>query len=189
MSIASSLTYVISNGNSYANFPKAFEILGNGKVAGLPYYLFLVVGLFLLGSWVLAKTKLGRFIYAIGSNKEAVRLSGINVKLFTVVPYAIIGFLTGLAAIVNSSRLMAVDPSMGKDMQMDTLAAVVIGGTNLTGGKGTLFGTAVGVLFIGFLRNSLNLLGVNPFWQGTAVGGVIIAAVLADRVRAMRNKD
>jgi ribose transport system permease protein len=188
MSIASSLTYVISNGNSYAQFPRSYEILGNDSIWGVPYYLILVVVLFVIGSFVLIKTKLGRMMYAIGSNEEAVRLSGVNVKFYTVVPYMITGFLTGIAAIVNSSRLMAVDPTMGKDLQMDTLAAVVIGGTSLVGGRGSLFGTAIGVLLIGFLRNSLNLMGVNPFWQGTAVGGVIIVAVLAERLRNIKHE-
>jgi ribose transport system permease protein len=186
MGIASSLTYVISDGNSYARFPKEYEILGNDAIMGIPYYLILVIALFVLGSFLLMKSKLGRITYAIGSNEEAVRLSGINVKFYTVVPYVLTGFLTGVAAIVNSSRLMAVDPTMGKDLQMDTLAAVVIGGTSLAGGRGSLFGTIIGVLLIGFLRNSLNLLGVNPFWQGTAVGGVIIVAVLAERLRQGR---
>lgn len=188
MSIASSLTYVVSNGNSYAQFPKAYEILGNDVIFGVPYYLILVVLLFAAGSFLLIKTKLGRMMYAIGSNEEAVRLSGINVRFYTVLPYVITGFLTGVAAIVNSSRLMAVDPTMGKDLQMDTLAAVVIGGTSLAGGRGSLFGTAIGVLLIGFLRNSLNLMGVNPFWQGTAVGSVIIIAVLAEKLRNIRQR-
>jgi ribose transport system permease protein len=188
MGIASSLTYVISNGNSYAQFPKVYSALGNDALFGVPYYLILVILLFVIGSFVLVKTKLGRMLYAIGSNEEAVRLSGVNVKLYIVLPYVITGFLTGIAAIVNSSRLMAVDPTMGKDLQMDTLAAVVIGGTSLAGGRGSLFGTAIGVLLIGFLRNSLNLLGVNPFWQGTAVGGVIIVAVLAERLRTLRQE-
>ena len=188
MSIASSLTYVISHGNSFSNFPVNFSALGRSTLFGIPYYLILIILLFVAGSFVLIKTKFGRIIYAIGSNREATRLSGVNVKWYTVLPYIITGLLVGVAAIVNSSQLMAVDPTMGANLQMDTLAAVVIGGANLMGGKGTLVGTLIGVLLIGFLRNALNIMGVNSFWQGTVVGAVIILAVLVESLRNSRQR-
>jgi ribose transport system permease protein len=182
MTIASSLTYVISNGNSYSRFPKNFSVLGTGKFFGIKYYIILIFVLYILFIWVMKSTKIGRFTYAIGSNKEATRLSGINVKLYTMLNYVIIGGLTGVATLVNTSRLMAVDPTTGTGTEMDVIAAVVVGGTSMAGGKGTLYGTFVGVLLTAFLRNALNLLGINPFWQGTATGAVIVLAVLAEKM-------
>src|SRR5699024_7282958 len=99
---------------------------------------------------------------------------------------AIVGLMAAIAAMLQSSRLMAIDPTFGSGLMLDSIAAVVIGGTSLMGGRGTLIGTAIGVILIGFLRNSLNLLGVSPFWQGTAVGTVIIMAILIER---LTNKD
>lgn len=182
MSVTQSLTYVISDGNSVTNLPDSFSVLGGGAIAGIPYYLILLIVLFVIGTWVSNKTKVGRVIYAIGSNEKATKLSGINVSLYKTIPYVIVGLMAALAAMVQSSRLMAIDPTFGAGLELDTIAAVVIGGTSLMGGRGTLIGTAIGVILIGFLRNSLNLLGVSPFWQGTAIGTVIILAVLIERL-------
>lgn len=182
MSIAQSLTYVISDGNSVTNLPEKFNLLGGGKVFGIPYFLILLIILFIIGHYVSIRTRPGRIFYAIGSNEEATKLSGINVSFYRTIPYIIMGLLAAIAAMVQSSRLMAVDPTFGRSLELDTIAAVVIGGTSLMGGKGSLIGTAIGVLLIGLLRNSLNLLGVSPFWQGTAIGAVIIIAILIERL-------
>ena len=186
--IANSLTYVYSDGNSCSGFPKMISTLGNGKIFGIRYYIIFMVVLYIVMGWVMSNTKVGRFTYAIGSNSESTRLSGINVKAYTMICYIICGLMCGFATLVNTARLMAVDPTTGSGLEMDAIAAVVIGGTSMAGGKGTLFGTFIGVLLYSFLRNALNLLGINPFWQGTATGLVIIVAVLAEIMASKRNK-
>jgi ribose transport system permease protein len=135
---------------------------------------------------LLARTKVGRFIYSIGSNEEATRLSGVNVAFFKALPYVLCGFLCGLAVIVRTSRLMAVEPNLGTGMELDAIAACVVGGASLMGGKGTMFGTFIGVLLIAVLRNGLNLLGVSPYWQMAAVGSIIILSVLTERLTRER---
>lgn len=186
--IAGSLTYVCSGGSSFSGFPKMLGTLGNGKLFGIRYYIIFMMLLYFVFIWIMSGTKVGRFTYALGSNYEATRLSGINVKVYMMMCYMISGFMCGLATVVNTSRLMAVDPTTGSGMEMDAIAAVVIGGTSMAGGKGTLIGTFIGILLYSFLRNALNLLSINPFWQGTATGTVIIAAVLAEIIASKRNK-
>lgn len=186
--ICNSLTYVCSDGNSFAGFPGMLDKVGNYKIMGIRFYVILMVLLYVLMTWIMSSTKIGRFTYAIGSNKEASRLSGINVKMYTMFCYMISGLMCGLATLVNMVRLMAVDPTTGSGLEMDAIAAAVIGGVSMAGGKGTLPGTFVGVLLYCFLRNALNLLGINPFWQGTVTGVVIIVAVLAESIASKRNK-
>ena len=182
LSITHSLTYVISDAKSIVGLPTAYRAWGKGEVGGVPYYLITFVVLFVLGHLLLTKTKPGRFIYAIGSNEEAARLSGVNVRAYKVLPYAITGVLCAVAALILSGKLGAIDPDTGTGFELDTIAAVVIGGTSLFGGKGSMVGTLIGVFLIGVLSNGLNLLRVNAFWQGTAVGVVIILSVLIERL-------
>lgn len=186
--ICNSITYVCSDGNSYSGFPTLLDTVGNYKVFGIRFYIICMVLLYILMTWVMSSTKVGRFTYAIGSNREASRLSGVNVRLYTMLCYGISGLMCGLATLVNMVRLMAVDPTTGSGLEMDAIAAAVIGGVSMAGGKGTLPGTFVGVLLYCFLRNALNLLQINPFWQGTVTGAVIIIAVLAESVANKRNK-
>ena len=186
--IASSITYVYSDGNSCSGFPAILSALGNGKIFGIRYYIIFMIALYVICGLIMSNLKVGRFTYAIGSNAEATRLSGINVKFYTMMCYVISGLMCGFATLVNMARLLAVDPTTGSGLEMDAIAAVVIGGTSMAGGKGTLFGTFIGVLLYSFLRNALNLLGINPFWQGTATGVVIIVAVLAETLTSKRNK-
>lgn len=189
MQICRSLDYVISDANTASKFPEVFSFLGKSKINGsFPIYILFIVLMFAIFIWVLSKTRFGRFLYAIGSNVEAARLSGINVKLCTMFAYIVSGLLCGFAAWIMTSRLMACDPTYGNGNEMDAIAATVIGGTSMSGGKGTLLGTAIGVLLVGFLRNALNILGVNPYWQGTAIGAVIIFAVLAEKLSQIRIK-
>jgi ribose transport system permease protein len=135
---------------------------------------------FLLGWLYLRVTKGGRSLYAIGGNPEVARLAGINVTLFTIGVYVVSGLLAGLAGIVLAMRLDSVQPTAGVTYELDTIAAVVIGGTSLSGGRGGIVGTIVGVLIIGVLRNGLNLLGVSPFTQAVVIGVVIALAVAAE---------
>ncbi|MCC8164306.1 MAG: ABC transporter permease [Lachnospiraceae bacterium] len=188
--ICRSLDYVISNANTAAKFPDAYSFIGKGKIlnGALPFYIVFIAVMFAIFIWVLGKTKFGRFLYAIGSNAESSRLSGINVKFNTMMAYVLAGLMCGFAAWIMTSRLMACDPTYGDGNEMDAIAAAVIGGTSMSGGKGTLWGTIVGVLLVGFLRNALNILGINPYWQGSAIGAVIIIAVLAEKLSKMRIK-
>ena len=186
--ICNSLTYVCSDGNSASGFPPALGTVGNYKILDIRVYIIFMIVLYILMTWIMSSTKVGRFTYAIGSNKEATRLSGINVNWYTMLCYIISGLMCGLAAMVNMIRLMAVDPTTGSGLEMDSIAAAVIGGVSMAGGKGILPGTFIGVLLYCFLRNALNLLGLNPFWQGSVTGVVIIVAVLAESLASKRNK-
>jgi ribose transport system permease protein len=186
LSITNSLTYVISDAKSIVGLPAGYRFWGRGDLFGVPLYLLTFILVFVLGHIFLTRTKPGRFIYAIGSNEEAARLSGVNVRLYKTIPYAITGLLCAIAAIILSGRLGAIDPDTGQGFELRSIAAVVIGGTSLFGGKGTLVGTLIGVFLIGVLNNGLNLLRVNAFWQGTAVGVVIILSVLIERLSRER---
>lgn len=187
LSVTSSLAYVLSDGRSLTGLPAGFAWLGNGSFAGVQLYVFLFVGLYVLAHLFLTRSRPGRFIYAIGSNPEAARLSGVKVPLYRAVPYAVTGLLCGVAISIGASRLGSIDPNTGTGFELATIAAVVIGGASLMGGKGSVVGTLIGIFLIGILQNGLNILGVSAFWQGTALGIVIILAVILDRVvRARR---
>lgn len=186
LSITASLAYVISDGRSLVGLPDSFAWFGTGTAVGIKVYVYVFVVLYIAGHILLTRTKPGRFIYAIGSNPEAARLSGINVARYQVLPYAITGVLAALAMLIEASRLGAIDPNTGSGFELKTIAAVVIGGASLMGGRGSVFGTIIGIFILGVLQNGLNILGVNAFWQGTAIGTVIILAVVLDRV--VRNR-
>lgn len=187
LSIANSQTYVISNQSSIVGLPKAYRFLGREMIGGVQYYTLVFIGLYVVGHLLLTRAKAGRYLYAIGSNEEAARLSGVNVQLYKVLPYAVSGLLAGIAAIILCGRLGVIDPDNGQGYELQSIAAVVIGGTSLFGGKGTLIGTLIGVFLIGVLNNGLNLLHVSSFWQGTAVGVVIILSVLLERLFRRRS--
>ena len=180
-SITRSLTYVVSDAHSLVGLPSAYRFFGYHQLFGIPVYVFILVLFFIVGHVVLTRTKLGVFFYSIGSNEEAARLAGVNIRLNRTIAYVITGFLSAMAVIILTSRLGAIDPDTGTSMELDTIAAVVIGGCSLFGGKGSLVGTLIGVFLITVLHNGLNLLGVSPFWQGSAVGTVVIVSVQIDR--------
>jgi ribose transport system permease protein len=182
LSITTSLTFVMSDASSIVGLPEAYRFWGRAEIGSVPLYMITFIILFVLGHILLTRTKPGRFLYAIGSNEEAARLSGVRVQAYRVVPYAITGLLCAIAALILSGRLGVIEPDTGSGMELQTIAAVVIGGTSLFGGKGSLVGTLAGVLLMGVLANGLNLLRVNSFWQGTAVGVVIILSVLIERL-------
>lgn len=182
LSITTSLTFVMSDASSIVGLPDSYRFWGRAEIGSVPLYMITFIILFILGHILLTRTKPGRFLYAIGSNEEAARLSGVRVQAYRVVPYAITGLLCAIAALILSGRLGVIEPDTGSGMELQTIAAVVIGGTSLFGGKGSLVGTLAGVLLMGVLANGLNLLRVNSFWQGTAVGVVIILSVLIERL-------
>ena len=181
MSIARGLANMITDGQQIVGFPAWFSLLAFIRHGGfLTFTVGLMLVVFLLGWLFLRYSSSGRSLYAIGGNPEVARLAGINVKFMTVLVYVISGLLAGLAGIVLAMRLDSVQPTAGFTYELDTIAAVVIGGTSLSGGQGSIFGTIIGVLIIGVLRNGLNLLGVSPFSQSVVIGVVIALAVAAE---------
>jgi ribose transport system permease protein len=183
MSAARGVALVLTNGVPVAGFPPVFGFLGTGWVRGVPFPVIIAVICYLLFGFVLRRLRLGVHIYAVGGSAEAAHYSGVNVKKVTIAVYAISGFLAAVAGIIMTSRLNSGQPILGEMMELDAIAAVVIGGTAMTGGQGGLFGTAIGVLIIIFLHNGLNILGVSAFWQKVAIGLVILVAVLVDQLR------
>ncbi|MGO1793845.1 MAG: ribose ABC transporter permease [Oceanisphaera sp.] len=157
-----------------------FAWFGTGYVFGIPVPVWLMAITF-LGAWYLLNhTRFGRYIYAVGGNEAAARLSGINVARVKIGVYAICGMLSALAAIIVTSRLSSAQPTAGTTYELDAIAAVVLGGTSLAGGKGAIMGTLIGALIIGFLNNALNLLDVSSYYQMIAKASVILLAVLVD---------
>ena len=182
-SAARGLALVYTNGLSISIRDPEVRFLAEGGLLGVPVPLLVATTFAVLGIYVLARTTLGRYTYAIGGNEEAARLSGINVRLFKTAIYSLSGFAAGIGSIIWAARIGSAQPIAGTFLELDAIAAVVIGGTSLSGGKGNLFGTVLGVLIIGFIRNGLNLLNINAFWQMVAIGTVIVLAVFIDRLR------
>ena len=156
------------------------------SILGVPSNVATLLVLYVLGWLYLTFTKGGRTIYAIGSNAEAARTAGLNVLAFSILPYVISGALSAVAGVLLSAQILSIDPLAGTALELDAIAAVVIGGASLYGGRGSIIGTLIGVLIMVMIRNGLNLLGVSPFWQGSAIGGIIIAAVLVERLVSTR---
>jgi ribose transport system permease protein len=177
MAIARSLARVNNDGIQIGNLPDSFGFFSQGNT---PFYL--MAGLYILAYCVLRWTLFGRLVYAIGSNKEACRLAGINVKLHETLVYVVAGLCAALGSIVLTSRVGSAGPRAGLGLELDVIAAVVIGGTSLVGGRGGVGGTFCGALLMGVLGNGLNLLDVNPDWKGVIVGLIIITAVVIDRL-------
>ncbi|MPY22972.1 ribose ABC transporter permease [Shewanella sp. YLB-07] len=158
-----------------------FSFIGTGWLAGVPVPVWLMLITFVLVWVMLTHTRLGRYIYAIGGNESAARLSGINVDRVKIAVYGLSGMMAALAGLIVTSRLSSAQPTAGTSYELDAIAAVVVGGASLAGGRGFIWGTLVGALIIGFLNNALNLLDVSSYYQMIAKAGVILLAVLADR--------
>ncbi|MGV7223115.1 MAG: ABC transporter permease [Nitrospinales bacterium] len=183
MSAARGLALVLTNGIPVAGFPKNFAFLGTGWVFGIPFPVIIAIIFFLVFAVILKRMPFGVGVYAVGGNAEAAHHAGINVKKVLILVYSISGFLAALAGIIMTSRLNSGQPVLGEMIELDGIAAVVIGGTAMSGGQGGLFGTMIGVLIIIFLHNGLNILGVSAFWQKVAIGLVILVAVLIEQIR------
>ncbi len=159
----------------------AFSKIGAGQFLGVPTPVYLMIVVFILCYYILSQTKVGRYVYALGGNEEASRLSGLNVNKIKIYVYTISGMLASTAGIILTSRLFSAQPNAGAGYELDAIAAVVLGGTSLAGGQGSIVGTVVGALIIGILNNALNLLNVSSYYQMIAKGIVILIAVLLDR--------
>ncbi|MBK5074944.1 ribose ABC transporter permease [Budviciaceae bacterium CWB-B4] len=177
-------TLVYSEGSpinlGFTDSAEAFEWFGVGRPLGIPAPIWIMVIVF-IGAWYLLNhTRLGRYIYALGGNESATRLSGISVDRVKIIVYALCGMLTALAGIIEVGRLSSAQPTAGLGYELDAIAAVVLGGTSLAGGKGRITGTLIGALILGFLSNALNLLGVSAYFQMIVKGAVILLAVLVE---------
>ncbi|MGI9165883.1 MAG: ABC transporter permease [Pyrinomonadaceae bacterium] len=188
MSVARGTALMFTEGRPVSGFSEGFRSLATGEVLRIPTPVIIMVVVYAIAYFVLARTKLGRYTYAIGGNEEAALLSGINVKLYKTLVYGLAGMLSGLAAILLTARLNSAQPIAGMNYELDAIAATVIGGTSLLGGEGTVVGTLIGALIMAVLRNGLNLLGVSSFIQQIVIGSVIIVAVLIDMALKRRGK-
>jgi ribose transport system permease protein len=183
MNVARGLALVISGGFPISNLPDSFRWLGAGRLAFIPAPVMLVLVVCTLFHFFLTQTAMGRDIYAIGGNKQAAILSGVPVDSRLTLVYALSGSIAGLAGIVLAGRMNSGYPLAGAGAELDSIAAVIIGGASFFGGAGSVSGTLVGALIIGVLRNGLNLLDVSSYWQTAVIGVVIVMAVWIDVVR------
>ncbi len=182
LTAARGLAFLVSHGRSHGDLPDAFGFLGRSIVVGIPVPVLVMAAVMLGGSFLLMRTVFGRHVYAVGGNVEAAWLAGIDTKRVTWLVYLFDGLLVGLGGLTLASRLGAGVPNSGVQYELDVIAACVVGGTSLTGGRGTIMGTLWGTVFIGVLTNGLNLANVDPYVQKIALGVVIVVAVIGDQL-------
>ncbi|QUH30838.1 ABC transporter permease [Vallitalea guaymasensis] len=175
------IAYLVAGGTTIANgLPKNFNVLGRGYIGPVPIPVVIMILVYIVFHFVLSRTLLGKYTYAIGGNKETARLSGISVAKVMVLLYVITGLLTGLSGTIMASRLTSGNPQIGTGFEFDVIIAVFLGGVSTTGGEGTIVGTFIGAMIVGVLSNGLNLLGVDPFYQYIIKGIVLVLAVMLD---------
>ena len=184
MLIASGLAYILAQGQSIYQVPQRIEWLGRGKsLAGIPNTVILMATLYLVAHVLMTRTLLGRYVYAIGGNRKAAFLSGVPVKSVIVTVYVLCAALAGVGGVVEASRLVSGAPTYGLMAELYVIAAAVVGGTSLSGGRGTILGTLIGAFIIAVIENGMNLTGVETYKQKVVLGAVILAAVLLDSLR------
>lgn len=186
LTIFRGMALAFTDGRPISGLPPFFMTLGYGTLWGLPVPIWIMLGFLIITHIILRFTALGRMIYAIGGNEEAARLSGIPVRRVLLFTYAFSGLAAALASMVLTGRLNSAQPSAGVMFELDAIAAVVVGGTSLFGGRGGVFGTLVGALIIGVINNGMNLLNVPSFYQQIVKGGVILAALVIERLVSTR---
>jgi len=188
MAMGRSLAYIVSGQRSISGLPMGLQNIVYTTLLGIPTNVIFLLALY-VATWAwLTYSKGGRTIYAVGSNLEAARAAGLNTLFYSIFPYVACGALSATAMTFSLAQIMSADPIGGNQLELDAIAAVVIGGASLYGGRGTIFGTLMGVLIMVMIRNGLNLLGVSPFWQGTAIGAIIILALLAERLITWKSR-
>jgi len=188
MSIARGAALLFTEGRPVSGFDPGFRMLATGRVAFIPAPVIATILVYAIAHFVLTRTTFGRYVYAIGGNEEATRLSGVAIRFHKTMIYGVSGLMSAIAAIILTARLNSAQPIAGMMYELDAIAATVIGGTSLMGGEGSLGGTLVGALIMGVLRNGLNLLGVSSFLQQIVIGAVIVVAVLLDTILKRRNR-
>lgn len=187
-SIARGCAYFTTGGLSLTSDNAVLAFIGNGKIFGVPFLVIVVIICMFICWLLMNKTVLGRGIFARGSNRDAARYAGINVKNVCLVVYIVVGVLTGIAGVMMAGRLSSAQPSVAQGLEGDCIAAAVLGGTAFTGGVGTIGGAFLGVMVIGIMNNAMNLLELSSFWQMVVKGVVIIAAVYIDLIKKNREK-
>ena len=180
MTVLRGLAYIITGGNSVVWQSEAFTSIGTGYIGVIPIPVIIMCVVILFGYIVTSKLKFGRYIYAVGGNSDASKWSGIPVEKVKIIVYMIMGVLTALAGLIITARLGSGQPSAGQNFEMDCITAAVVGGTSMSGGRGKIFGTIVGVLLLTVLTNGMTLVGINTYWQQVLKGVIIVISVLAD---------
>ncbi|MCX6138860.1 MAG: ribose ABC transporter permease [Ignavibacteriales bacterium] len=186
MTIWRGASYIVTDGRPIWGLPEAFGYVGGGRLAGIPVPTIIMIVIFVCAFIVLRNMRFGRHVYALGGNKEAAWLAGINTDRTLIKVYLLSGILSALAGILLASRMNSGQPNAGMMYELDVIAAVVVGGTSLQGGRGSVVGTFVGAMLIGVLKNGLNLMNVNSYVQQVVVGVVILSAVMLDQARRKR---
>ncbi|MBE0535734.1 MAG: ribose ABC transporter permease [Phycisphaerae bacterium] len=184
LTIARGLTKLYTGGEAITGLGEVFVRTGSGRWLGIPNQFWIAAGITLAAVVLLRKTRLGRYVYAVGGNEEAAKLSGLNVARVKRTVYVISGMLAAVGGLIVTSRLNSATPIAGEGLELDSIAAVVIGGTSLSGGRGSVLGTVLGALIIGVLNSGLVIMGVDPFWQQVIKGFVILLAVVADKLHS-----
>lgn len=184
LTIARGLTLLWTKGFPISVLGDHFAYIGTGWFIGIPVPVWISAIVVLVAVILTGKTPLGRYIYAIGGNENAARLSGININRVKIIVYSLAGALAAVGGLIVTSRLDSAQPNAGTSYELDAIAAVVIGGTSLSGGKGSIWGTVLGAVIIGVLNNGLVLLNVSPFWQQVVKGAVILLAVIIDKANS-----
>jgi ribose transport system permease protein len=183
MTIVRGVSLTLTQAIPISGLPKSFTVFGTGDILGIPNPAIIMVLLVVIFGFILAKTKLGRHVYATGSNFEAARLSGVNTKKVLMTVYIFSGLLAAFAGLIMAGRIISAQPTAGDGYELDAVASSVIGGTSTMGGEGSAAGTLIGAFVIGILRNGLNLIGVSPFIQKIVIGIVIVGSVFLDRIQ------
>ncbi len=181
MSIARGLAFALTGGETIRNLPTDFLLIGQGTILHIPIPIIIMAVFALIIGYFLKLTKWGRYIYAIGGNEEASHFSGVNVGRMKILVYTLCGFASGIAGVLFTARFGVGQSTAGLGYELDVIAAAVIGGISLSGGRGTILGAIVGSLLMGILRNGLVLLNVSAYWQQVAIGIVILFAVILDK--------
>jgi len=171
------------DGRNIYGLPESINWLGSSTIFGIPTAILFALVVYLVGWYILKKTKTGLYTYAIGGNENASKLSGINIKKTKIFIYSFTGLLCGMAGILIAGRMNGTSAIVGQGYELDAIAAVAIGGTAMSGGKGNIWGTLLGAVVMGVIRNGLNLLGVSPYFQMIIIGLVIVTAVALDAIR------
>lgn len=183
LGVARGTIYILKHGDSVRDIPAGYVNFGNGDFYGLPVPVLILIGMALISHVVLVLTPFGRRIYAIGGNEEATALSGINTRLVKFFTYVVSGILCSITGLLFIARFNSAQADSGRGMELDAIAAAVIGGTSLMGGQGSVLGVMIGATIMGVVRNGLVLLQVSSYWQETIIGMIIVAAAILDVIR------
>ena len=182
MTLFAGFALVVSGGNPIIVSEPLFKFIGQGYIGPIPFPVIILLFIYLIFFLLLKKTVHGQYIYSIGGNEKATILAGVKVDKHKIIVYGTSGFLAALASIILTSRLSSASPVAGAGYELDAIAAVILGGTSLFGGRGNVLGTLIGVLILGVLTSGMNLINVSPFYQNIAKGIIVLVAVIIDRL-------